>query len=155
MGKFFSNPKVKLALSITALTAMVAVGVGVGIGNNLAFNRYSAVLSHHLAPNGESKSASAEAARNMGNQLAREIEREGIVLLENDGTLPLDKSVKKVNVFGHGSIDWYIMSSGSERVGTDGQTSYDLNGALEYYGSRPREGRMLNVQGVSSIQSAS
>ena len=134
MGTFFSNPKVKLAFSIAALTAMVAVGVGVGIGNNLAFNRYSAVLSHHLAPNGESKSASAEAARNMGNQLAREIEREGIVLLENDGTLPLDKSVKKVNVFGHGSIDWYIMSSGSERVGTDGQTSYDLNSALEYYG---------------------
>ena len=55
-------------------------------------------------------------------------------MLENDGTLPLPDSVKKVNVFGHGSIDWYYMSSGSERVGMDGQTSYDFNQALEHYG---------------------
>ena len=134
MGNFFANKKVKLVLSIAALVGLVAVGVGLGVGNDLAFNRYSAVLSHHLAPNGEPDSADAQAARNMGNQLARDIEREGIVLLENNGVLPLKDSVKKVNVFGHGSVDWYIMSSGSEMVGTDGQTPYDFLGALENYG---------------------
>ena len=135
MGKLSSIPKVKLVVSIVSLAALVAVGVGLGIGNNLAFNRYSAVLSHHLAPNGESNSEGAIAARNMGNQLAREIEREGIVLLKNeDGVLPLSKSVNRVNVFGHGSVDWYIMSSGSEMVGTDGQTKYDFLDALTHYG---------------------
>lgn len=132
----FSNGKAGLVVSVLGLGAIAAGGVGLGIGNNLAFNQYNTVISHHLAPNGDSKSESAEAARNMGNQLAREIEREGIVLLKNeDNVLPLDKStVDSVNVFGHGSIDWYIMSSGSERVGTDGQTAYDFNGALEQYG---------------------
>ncbi|MBQ6730607.1 MAG: glycoside hydrolase family 3 C-terminal domain-containing protein [Bacilli bacterium] len=135
MGNFFAKNKVRLIVSGAALLAMIAVGVGLGIGNDLAFNRYSAVISHHLAPNGEPHSAEAEAARNMGNQLARDIEREGIVLLRNeDSTLPLSKSINRVNVFGHGSVDWYIMSSGSEMVGTDGQTSYDLNSALEHYG---------------------
>ena len=133
MGKFF-NRTTKLVFSIVGACALIAVGVGVGVGNDLAFNRYSAVISHHLAPNGETHSAEADAARNMGNQLAREIEREGIVLLENNGVLPLAKSTKKVNVFGHGSVDWYIMSSGSEMVGTDGQTKYDFLGALENYG---------------------
>ena len=134
MGNIFANKKVKIAICGVAVVALIAVGVGLGIGNDLAFNRYSTVIAHHLAPNGEPDSADAEAARNMGNQLARDIEREGIVMLENDGTLPLSDSVKKVNVFGHGSIDWYYMSSGSERVGMDGQTSYDFNQALEHYG---------------------
>ena len=133
MGKFSAIPKVKLVVSIVSLAAIVAVGVGLGIGNDLAFNRYSAVISHHLAPNGDSSSEEAKQARNMGNQLAREIEREGIVMVKNDGTLPLQKDAQ-VNVFGHGSVDWYIMSSGSEMVGTDGQTPYDFNSALENYG---------------------
>ena len=135
MGSFFSNSKVKIAVTAVVLVGVVAVGVGLGIGNNLAFNQYSTVLSHHLAPNGDSGSEGAEAARNMGNQLAREIEREGIVLLRNeDNALPLSKGISRVNVFGHGSVDWYYMSSGSERVGMDGQTSYDLIEALKYYG---------------------
>ena len=134
MAKVFPS-KAKLIVSCVGLFALVAVGVGVGVGNDLAFNRYSSVLSHHLAPNGESQSEEAQAARNMGNQLAREIEREGIVLLKNeDKTLPLRKSVNRVSVFGHGSVDWYIMSSGSEMVGTDGQTKYDFLDALTHYG---------------------
>lgn len=126
----------KQILSGVFLGLITAGAVGLGVGNDLAFNRYNTVISQYLCPTGESDSAEAKAARNMGNQLAKEIEREGIVLLQNkNDVLPLDKSsVKKVNVFGHGSIDWYYMSSGSERVGMDGQTGYDLNGALENFG---------------------
>ena len=134
MGIFANNPKLKLVFSALGLIGVVGVGVGLGVGNHIAFDVYPNVISTHLAPNGDKESASADSARNMGNQLAREIEREGIVLLQNNGTLPLQKSVRKVNVFGHGSVDWYIMSSGSERVGTDGQTSYGINEALEHYG---------------------
>ncbi|MCQ2088207.1 MAG: glycoside hydrolase family 3 C-terminal domain-containing protein [Bacilli bacterium] len=123
------------------LALIAAGGVGLGIGNHLAFDTYKNAISNALCPTGEDDTAEAAAARNMGNQLAKEIEREGIVLLQNkDNCLPLDKnSVSKVNVFGHGSIDWYYMSSGSERVGMDGQTSYDLNGALAHYGIEVNE----------------
>ena len=127
-------PNGRMIGGIVGLVACIGIGVGLGIGNDLAFNKYSAVISHHLAPNGDAESESAQSARNMGNQLAREIEREGIVLLKNDGTLPLQQSIRKVSVFGHSSIDWYYMSSGSERVGMEGQTSYDFLGALEHYG---------------------
>ena len=95
-------PNGRMIGGIVGLVACIGIGVGIGIGNDLAFNRYAAVISHHLAPSGDVDSESAEAARNMGNQLAREIEREGIVLLRNeDDTLPLEQSVRKVNVFGH------------------------------------------------------
>lgn len=118
------------------LGVIACTGVALGVGNHLAFGQYAPVLSNYFTPTGEADSEEAIAARNMGNQLAKEIEREGIVLLQNkNDVLPLDKnSVKKVNVFGHGSIDWYYMSSGSERVGMDGQTSYDMNEALAKYG---------------------
>ena len=135
MGKLSSIPKVKLVVSIVSLAAIAAVGVGLGIGNHLAFNVYPAVLTSFLAPSGDANSDEANQARNMGNQLAREIEREGIVMLKNeDDILPLDKGIDRVNVFGHGSIDWYYMSSGSERVGMEGQTGYDILGALKNYG---------------------
>lgn len=126
----------KMIFSGLCLALIAGVGVGLGIGNDLAFNQYNTVLSQYFCPTGESDTAEANAARNMGNQLAKDIEREGIVLLKNeDDVLPLDKDdVSKVCVFGHGSVDWYYMSSGSERVGMDGQTSYNLNEALEDYG---------------------
>ena len=89
MGIFANNPKLKLVFSALGLIGVVGVGVGLGVGNHIAFDVYPNVISTHLAPNGDKESASADSARNMGNQLAREIEREGIVLLQNNGTLPL------------------------------------------------------------------
>ncbi|MCF0112598.1 MAG: hypothetical protein HUJ60_01300, partial [Bacilli bacterium] len=85
--------KTKLILSCVGLPLIIGAGVGLGIGNDLAFNRYEAVISGFLAPNGEKDSDEAGRARNMGNELAREIEREGIVLLQNNGTLPLQRDV--------------------------------------------------------------
>ena len=133
MGK--SN-KVRLIVSIVCLPVIVAVGVALGIGNHLAFGEYASTLTTYLtAAVPVDKDAMTRSASGMGDELAVEVEGEGIVMLENNGTLPLDKDdVKKVAVFGHGSVDWYIMSSGSEMVGTKGHKSYDFNGALKKRG---------------------
>ena len=128
------NPLKSKVLSIAALSAIVAGGVALGVGNGLAFGKYATVITHHTTDTANSDLGNSKSAKNMGNQLAREIEREGIVMLKNDGTLPLARSISKVNVFGHGSVDWYTMSSGSEMVGSDGQDKYDLNQALAKYG---------------------
>ena len=69
---------------------------------------------------------------NMGEKLAVEIEQEGIVLAKNEnGTLPLSKDVKKVNVFGHSVVDWLISNSGSGSAGPgSSQKSVGLLDAL-------------------------
>ena len=135
------NNKVKLAFSIVGLVAIVAVGVALGVGNNLAFGNYASTLTTYLTtPVPQDKSAMTRPAPGMGDELAVEVEGEGLVMLENNGTLPLSKDdVEKVNVFGHGSVDWYIMSSGSEMVGTKGHKSYDLNSALKKRGIEVNE----------------
>ena len=76
---------------------------------------------------------------NMGDKLAVEIEREGIVLAKNatnagesKPVLPLDSSVTKVNVFGYDSVQWIISNSGSGSAseGT-GQKRWGILEALE------------------------
>ncbi|MCR5693296.1 MAG: glycoside hydrolase family 3 C-terminal domain-containing protein [Bacilli bacterium] len=138
MGKLSaltSKDKVRLIVSIASLPVIVAAGVGVGIANDLGFNKYSTALTTYLSPAQEDTAARTRNVAGMGDELAVEAEGEGIVMLENNGKLPLSKAdVQKVNVFGHGSIDWYIMSSGSEMVGTKGHVAYDLNSALQKRG---------------------
>lgn len=126
----------KVIVSIVSLPAIIAVGVALGIGNAWAFGDGSSTMTTYLTtPVPVDKSAMTRSVSGMGDELAVEVEGEGIVMLENNGTLPLSKNnVQKVNVFGHGSVDWYIQSSGSEMVGTKGHKSYDLNSALEKRG---------------------
>ena len=137
----FSNKKVKIAFSIVGLVAIVAVGVALGVGNHWAFGDGSSTMTTYLTtPVPQDKSALTRSSPGMGDELAVEVEGEGLVMLENNGTLPLSKDdVQKVNVFGHGSVDWYIMSSGSEMVGTKGHKSYDLNSALKKRGIEVNE----------------
>ena len=139
MGKSnFSSGKgkVRLIASIVSLPVIVATGVALGIGNAWAFGDGSSTMTTYLTtPVPVDKSAMTRSVSGMGDELAVEVEGEGIVMLENNGTLPLSKNdVQRVNVFGHGSVDWYIQSSGSEMVGTKGHKSYDLNSALEKRG---------------------
>ena len=144
MGKSNSlsgKGKIKLIVSIVSLPAIVAAGVALGIGNAWAFGDGSSTMTTYLTtPVPADKSAMTRSVSGMGDELAVEVEGEGIVMLENNGTLPLNKNnVQKVNVFGHGSVDWYIMSSGSEMVGTKGHKSYDLNSALQKRGVEVNE----------------
>ena len=139
MGK--SN-KVKLIVSIVSLPVIVAAGVALGIGNGWAFGEGSSTLTTYLTvPVPVDADAMTRSTSGMGDELAIEVEGEGIVMLENNGTLPLSKnSVDKVNVFGHGSVDWYIMSSGSEMVGTKGHKKYDFVDALKKRGFEVNQG---------------
>ena len=139
MGKSnFSSGKnrVRLIVSIVSLPVIVAAGVALGIGNAWAFGDGSSTLTTYLTvPVPVDEDAMTRSTSGMGDELAVEVEGEGIVMLENNGTLPLSKNnVDRVAVFGHGSVDWYIMSSGSEMVGTKGHKSYDFNAALKKRG---------------------
>ena len=139
MGKSnFSSGKnkIRLIVSIASLPVIVAVGVALGIGNGLAFGPFASTLTTYLTlPVPVDSDAMTRSVSGMGDELAVEVESEGIVMLENNGTLPLDKDYYDTAVvLGHGSIDWYIMSSGSEMVGTKGHKSYDFNSALKKKG---------------------
>lgn len=139
MGKSnFSSGKnmAKLIVSIVSLPVIVAAGIALGIGNTWAFGDGASTLTTYLTVTTPvDVDTMTSSSSGMGDELAVEVEGEGIVMLENNGTLPLDKNyTDKVCVFGHGSVDWYIMSSGSEMVGTKGHKSYDFNGALKKKG---------------------
>ena len=66
-----------------------------------------------------------------GDDLAMRIEAEGMVLLQNDGTLPLSKDIKQVNVFGWSSTQWINGGTGSGQCRT---FTTDLFAALKDYG---------------------
>ena len=97
------NKIVKITFSIAGLVAIVAAGVALGIGNAWAFGDGSSTMTTYLTtPVPQDKSAMTRSAPGMGDELAVEVEGEGLVMLENNGTLPLSKDdVEKVNVFGH------------------------------------------------------
>ncbi|MBR5750492.1 MAG: hypothetical protein IKX82_02445, partial [Bacilli bacterium] len=111
MGKFNSlsgQEKTRLIVSVACLPVIAAAGVALAIGNSWAFGDGASTLITYLT---EAAHADADAmtrsVSGMGDELAVEVEGEGIVMLENNGTLPLSKdTIKKVNVFGHGSVDW-------------------------------------------------
>ena len=73
-----------------------------------------------------------EATKETAEQLAKEVQAEGTVLLQNhDQTLPLSKDTKKVNVFGWASTAWLGGGSGSGGVSS---LDVDFLTALENYG---------------------
>lgn len=86
-----------------------------------------------------------------GAKLAREVADEGIVLLKNDGDLPLKDSVKNLNVFGWASVDPVYGGTGSGQVNTATATTllqglesggYQINNELvqfytDYHVGRP------------------
>ena len=113
-------PNGRFVGGIVGLIACLGAGVGLGIGNGWAFGDGASTMTTYLTTTVPQDSiAMTTSTSGMGDELAVEVEGEGIVMLENNGTLPLNKNdVPRVNVFGHGSVDWYIMSSGSEMVGT-------------------------------------
>ena len=90
------------ALTVAAIVAITTVNAKV-IKPNEGFINAALV-----------KVETGNAKNNLGERLAVEIEQEGIVLAKNENNcLPLEKSVKKVNVFGYDVVQWVISNSGS------------------------------------------
>ena len=123
-GKKFSKKKIAAVVGISVLAAL-AIGV-----NAVCFSM-SDILNTWAVIGG---SALDQKTNGEGKDLARSIEREGAVLVENkDDSLPLNKdSTNKVNVFGWSSSQWIYSGSGSGRTnGLNEQT--DLITALNDY----------------------
>ncbi|MBQ9265511.1 MAG: glycoside hydrolase family 3 C-terminal domain-containing protein [Bacilli bacterium] len=133
--RYFGNAtkkqiKTKIVLIAAFLPLIIATFIGLGIGNHFAFNVYDSNITAYLCNPVAGNNESIIATKKSGNELSREIEREGAVLVKNDGTLPLDKSINKVNVFGHSSIDWYYSGGGSGAVNANGEIQYNVPTAL-------------------------
>lgn len=102
-------------------------------GNIIAF-RYQDVITYTLNPP-ISDSKEAEKSKAEGNGLAQEIMGEGIVMVKNDNdVLPLNKDNKKVNIFGHNSIDYYYSGTGSGAIKFKEEDYIDLLKAMGDYG---------------------
>ena len=72
-----------------------------------------------------------------GEKIVEQIQDEGTVLLRNEGnTLPLNKNIKKINVFGRTSTDWIYSGSGSGQVmpEKDDSPQYSILESLQAYG---------------------
>ena len=82
-------PNGRMIGGIVGLFACVAAGVGLAIGNAWAFGDGSSTMTTYLTtPVPQDKSAMTRSTPGMGDELAIEVEGEGIVMLENNGTLP-------------------------------------------------------------------
>ncbi len=135
MTKYFRNKLIKGAVCAVAIGGVTA---GLIIGNNLA-DFYESNITGLLCPSVVDEEKSKEAT-SAGNELAVQIESEGIVMVQNRGgdagvgVLPLDNSIKKVNVFGRGAIEWHYSGTGSGGVKTNKVDHIDLCQALEEEG---------------------
>lgn len=124
--------KQKIVMGVIAFLTVILLVLNIVIGM-LADVLSSAVCGTF------STATAAEIEQNYkdGTELAEKIEGEGLVLVRNeDGVLPLDKSVKKVNVFGWSSTQWVYGGSGSGQCAVPGK---DIYGALEGYGIQYNE----------------
>ena len=125
---------VKLAVGAAFLALTIGAVVGFNIINDKVIAPNEGFITAALC-----KIDTGGAKNSMGDRLALQIEQEGIVLAKNaknEGqekpVLPLDKSVKKVNVFGYDVVQWVISDSGSGMAGPgSGQKAWKLLDSLE------------------------
>lgn len=106
----------KIANAIVFGVTSAAVIAGLIVGNSMV-KRYESEINSVLNPPIIDQEALNQSASN-GQELSKKLMQEGAILLQNDGTLPLDYSVtKKVNVFGWRSVDWIHGSDGRNASG--------------------------------------
>ena len=118
MNKPFSMTKAILTYVVCGVLI-----VALGIGNYFAYT-YKDLITVYTSGSGTVTSDESEA-------LCQEIEEEGMVLLENNGGLPLAAGAK-VSLFGQDSVDFVYGGSGSGSVNT--QTVSSLKDAFEESG---------------------
>lgn len=125
---------IKLGIGVPLLGATI---VALVVGNAVFKENADAVINALCPSFSIVNEEDAAAIKESGIDLAKRIVREGSVLVKNDkNTLPLSKTASpKVNVFGHGSIDWIVGGSGSGQIASEPgiPTTYFLP-SLKNYG---------------------
>lgn len=131
-GRRRLSPRVRRHLH-RGLLVLASLFLLVVVGLNIAAQLMTSVVDAFSAPVSATYSDGSRAvSTDEAEAVAEQIESEGIVLLQNNGsTLPLSKDVKKVNVFGWASVDWMGGGSGSGGVK---ETKTGLIEALKDYG---------------------
>ncbi len=122
---------------VVKILSLVGLGVllnAVAVGNVVCYVN-SGVITNALCGNGVSfEGEDVEKASALGDELCREMGKEGIVLLKNNTlsssskkSLPLDESVTKVNLFGYAATDNGFLlkgiGSGSSTINPDKQVT--------------------------------
>lgn len=119
--------KQKIALGIIGVLTALLIVLNIVVG--IFFDMIDALIEGTFST---ATNAEISDSLSKGSALAEEIEGEGLVLVKNDeNTLPLNKSVKNVNVFGWSSTQWVHGGSGSGQCVTK---ETDLLAALKEYG---------------------
>ncbi|MFA6829730.1 MAG: glycoside hydrolase family 3 N-terminal domain-containing protein [Bacilli bacterium] len=117
----------KIVRQIT-FSVLSLVSIGALIAADSVYNTYRTDIIGYLCPPIIDQDAASVAASS-GKDLAQKVEEEGIVMVKNDGTLPLSTSnVSKVNILGFGAVQWIYGGSGSGRVlSQNGDSNWDSN----------------------------
>ena len=83
------------------------------IGCNIVCGIFSGSITKQLCGLGVNfEGERVEAVLELGDELCRELTADSVVMLENDGALPLENDERKVNLFGWASADNCFMLSG-------------------------------------------
>lgn len=135
--------KLKHVLQLGTVAVLVTA---LGIGNSIVLEPTLAQNITGLQPLFEEwlgfstsagNDATINASRAEGQELSKDIVKEGSVLVKNNGVLPLDYgTTQAVNVFGHAAIDWVYGGSGSGQVvpeNNNAAENIDFLKALEMY----------------------
>ena len=117
-----------LTMIFASLMAIVTGGYGIATANAGTINNALGIQTSSIERSTEAKYQYHEREFSADNydalktayiQAAEEVEREGIVLLKNEGALPLDEG-EKVSLFLYGSKHFSYSSSGSSATSSDG-----------------------------------
>jgi beta-glucosidase-like glycosyl hydrolase len=122
----------KILMAITT-PILIAMGVAMGVGDSIAKQYENNIDSFLTAQKADAESILEQ--REKGNALSQQIVREGATLVKNDNnTLPLKKTIKKVNVFAKGNhtIKFEVPSDLGDGVGdcNFGGISFDATGEI-------------------------
>lgn len=102
------------------------------------YHQYETLIKGYMLPKNVAVSEEEKTAQmESGNALAKQAVADGIVMLKNDGTLPLKKTTdSSVAVLGYHSVAWLYGGSGSGQVtkNPDDSGFTDLIGSLQNYG---------------------
>ncbi len=107
---------------IISIVIIVVIAVALVIGNNLAM-AWADVITSFLCGTGDDFSNATETLA-ASDELCQEIEEEGIVLLKNNGALPLASTTNTINLFGYGATDEGFLLRG---VGSGSSTISESN----------------------------